>query len=202
MVSCFDKEQEEQLSEYVGHRHLSPEESVRSSHINTQEMWGVYAAVLRWGHLWCNSTIMFITDSTTVEAALKTGRSRSKQVMGYMYRLFWAAVEFNFEFKSIYIRSKDNVLCDALSRLEERGSVDRIKEVDELGYMCCSRIFNLPFRRSTAGAGTVGLPEGQLCPKLNLNKKYASEEFIAIFSETHTPLPCNYFKRQPNKQFT
>ena len=90
-------------------------------------------AVTRWSRFWQDSTIMFITDSAMVEAALKTGRSHSKGIMGYMRKLIWAAVEYNFEFKAIYIKSKDNVVCDSLSRLEESGSRDRIRGVDNAG---------------------------------------------------------------------
>ena len=97
-----------------------------------------------------------------------------------MRRLFWAVVEFNFEFKSICIRSKDNVICDELSRLEVRGSIDRIRRADELGYMCCSRIFNLPFRHSIANTGTAGLREGQLCSEFRANKEDASEEIPRV----------------------
>ena len=100
-------------------------------------MGAVYAACDRWGEQWKDTTMMLVTDSVVVQAALPMGRSRSEVIMYYMRRLFWLAVGNNFEFKSVYIRSKDNIICDALSHLDDRSSHPRILDVDTGGFLWC-----------------------------------------------------------------
>ena len=75
---------------------------------------------------------MFVTDNTTVQAALATGRCINKQIMVWVKELFWLSVKFNFEINSTYISSGNNTICDALSRWREAPSRCRIHAVDQL----------------------------------------------------------------------
>ena len=83
-------------------------------------MWAVLAASNRWAHNWRNFSIILITDNSTVQTALSTGKSNSKGIMTLLRKLFWILTEFNFEYMSVYIKSKDNALADALSRINSR----------------------------------------------------------------------------------
>ena len=81
--------------------------------------------------------MMLVTDSVVVQAALRRRLSRSEGIMHYIRRHFWLAVEFNFEFKSIYIKSKDNIICDTLSHLDDVNSNGCILKVYAGGLLCC-----------------------------------------------------------------
>ena len=60
--------------------------------------------------------MVFVTDKATVCSALAMGRCVNKIIMKGVKELFWMSVLFNFDIQSMYIRSKENVVCDALSR--------------------------------------------------------------------------------------
>ena len=81
--------------------------------INVLEVWPVLAAVRRWGHLWDSRTIVFVTDNTQVKAALNLGRSRNKTTMVWLHLIFWSSVRYNFDVQSVYINTKDNIICDS-----------------------------------------------------------------------------------------
>ena len=57
-----------------------------------------------------------MTDNTQVMHMLNTGRSSNGKCMSWIRELFWLAVKANFHFKSVYINTKNNIICDALSR--------------------------------------------------------------------------------------
>ncbi len=145
LVGSFNSQDNVRLRDYAGHHFVEPSRELAKSHINIQEMGAVYAGALRWGHRLQGASVIFITDSAVVEAALNSGRSRSPAIMFFIRRLFWLSIEFNFCFISTYINTKVNVTCDALSRLDCRESVDRIRNVDREGRLCCRYIFDTPF---------------------------------------------------------
>ena len=78
-------------------------------YINVLKIWAAFCAAPTWGHLWCNSTVVMVTDNETVRAALTSGQSRSKVAMYFIRRLFWIAVEHNFDVQSVYVRSADKL---------------------------------------------------------------------------------------------
>ena len=152
----------------MGHHYFEAEARIWDAHINVQEMWGVYAGCLRWSDRWDDSSVMIVTDSDVVQAALNTGRSRCKEIMFYVRRLFWLAVEHNFVFSAIYIRSEVNNVCDALSRLNEQNSCDRLRGLDSGGKMCCGGLFDTPFFSYRTGqtGKTEGVSKPVLCKEL------------------------------------
>ena len=169
VVGAFDPGEDEKIGARVGHHHFPPEGSCAEAHINTREMWAVLSAAINWAHLWGNSSVVMVTDSTTVRAALNTGRSRSPAIMGFLRRLFWLSVEHNFEFSAVYIRSAENVICDALSRLGVESSWTRIREADRMGCMCCHVLFTdsdslCAYRGREPGGGEEGIPEAGIRP--------------------------------------
>ena len=129
---------------------------MRGDHINIKEMWAVYVGACRWAPVWRDASIIYNTDSVVVQAALNTGRSRCRRIMGFVRKLFWLAVYFNFTFVSTYINTEVNVTCDALSRLDNRSSVGRIRGVDLGGRMCCSQVFEVPFFSHCRASGIGG----------------------------------------------
>lgn len=161
LVGCYKGEDDIALGDYAGHHHVSPEEGLDSAHINVKEMAAAFEAATRWAHGWGGASIVFMTDSAVVQAALNTGRSRSREIMGYLRKLFWMAIEQNFIFISSYIHTSRNITCDALSRLGDVGSAARIAAVDKAWLMCCRKIFEAPFsfhsRAGSTGKGAAAI---------------------------------------------
>lgn len=79
----------------------------------------------------CSNSVNFITNSTVIQAALNSGRSRSKDLKRLLRRLFWVWVKNNF------LGTRDNTVM--------------VKELDKGGYMCCNDIFQGTFPSSIAG---------------------------------------------------
>ena len=163
LVGTFVSKDAGALERYSGH-HFSGAGSLSEEHINIKEMWGVYAGALRWAQAWRDGSIIFVTDSVVVQTALNTGRSRSVGVMGYIRKLFWLSVKYNFTFISTYINTTRNVMCDALSRLDRGDSTGRIRGVDEARRMCCAGVFDSELF-STSRVGVEG-GAGDLCGAL------------------------------------
>ena len=168
IAGAFDPRDDAPLGGALGHHHKPPDPVCAKAHINVREMWAAYSAALRWGHLWTNCAVVVVTDSTTVRAALNTGRSRSSEIMYFIRRLFWLACENNFEFSSVYICSADNTICDALSRLDDPASLARLSRADSDARMCCNNIFKreslLGYRCGSAGERKGDVPEPLLRP--------------------------------------
>lgn len=143
LVGSFKGSDSKKLEVYVGH-HIAATSISQGEHINLKEMGAVFEGAVRWAPGWRDSSIIFVTDSAVVCAALNTGRSRSRKVMNYVRKLFWLAVDNNFIFVSTYINTKVNTVCDALSRLGAPGSNSRIRGVDVHRLMCCASIFEQP----------------------------------------------------------
>ena len=129
------------LANQVGHHYESYDATIVDGHINVTEMYAVMVAARRWAHQWSNHNIVMITDNTTVRAALNSGTSKNKQIMDWVRQLFWLAADNNFNISSVYVRSADNIICDALSRWSDISSKARIASADSSNRLCCSQIF-------------------------------------------------------------
>ena len=128
---------------WLGH-HLAKADDVGcdTENINVLELWPILQGVRRWSRGWSDMPVIFVTDNTQVQAALNTGRSKNKTTMGWLRLIFWESVKYNFEVSSVYINTKNNVICDSLSRLSSFKNIARIRDADEAGKMCCHHIFD------------------------------------------------------------
>ena len=143
---------------------LPPEDWVYNAPINTKEMWAVRAAISTWGQFGTDSTILFITDNNTVQSALSTGKSLSKEIMLLLLRhIFWLSVFYHFEYRAIYIHSSDNVLADTTSRFNENNSCYIISKTDVNRYLCYNFVFDIPYRARVAGPSAKEVPEDGIC---------------------------------------
>ena len=154
IAGAFRKTSDDQLGRSFPGHHLPPDRRCETAHINVREMWAAFAAALRWGGGWRDCAVTMVTDSTTVMSALNTGRSGSSEIMYFLRRLFWVAAENNFHFNSVFIGSRDNVICDALSRMNDRGSAERIAEADPSGMLCCRELLTKPAHFGCRDGGT------------------------------------------------
>ena len=78
-------------------------ESFNMKHIHIFEMYAVLAATDTWANRWVTWTIVFITDSSIVQAALMSGKSKSEDIMDLLRWLFWLSVQWNFVYKAVHI---------------------------------------------------------------------------------------------------
>ena len=134
----------------IGHHHDTQAIHVSNAHINIQEMCALFAAATRWSHLWNGCSIIFVTDSSTVESAIRTGRSKCSNIMHYLRCLFWLAVDNNFVFTTVCIKSETNLLSNALSRLNDPINMEKIRLLDKYNFLCCSDVCDgsIIFQRS------------------------------------------------------
>jgi hypothetical protein len=99
--------------------------AVQADHINQLELFTVLLSARRWCHLWTNKHIVVYTDNMTTKYVINSGTSRNKQAMQWLRELFWLSATNNFQLTSRFIKGKDNVLSDRLSRLDEANTIDQ-----------------------------------------------------------------------------
>ena len=187
MVPCidwiaggFDARTNLTLQATLRHHHRPPDHVSCKSHINVKEMWAADAAALSWGPLWQDSSVVI----TAVRAALNLGRSKSPEIMFFLRRLLWLATEHNFQFSSVYIRSRDNTIAAALSCLDAGDRVGRLRQADTGWTMCCTHIFDPAPPCASRACGPdereEPLPEPLVCPKLSGHQGGAGEEVPGV----------------------
>lgn len=128
---------------WLGHHWVTgDDEDCVTRNINVLELWPILKAVERWCGQWSNKTVVVVTDNTQVRAAINTGRSTNKTTMKWLRQIFWLSISHNFDLQSVYINTKNNVICDSLSRLDQFKNIARIRDVDKGHKMCCNGLFN------------------------------------------------------------
>ena len=140
-MGTFREAYQASLQAEVSHHYSTIDPAGVDAHIDVREMWAVVDAGACWGHLWRDRSVVFVTDSTTIRAALTMGHCANKVIMQWLRQLFWCSIKFNFDIKSVYISRADNVISDALSRCNDPLSRSSIHAVDQLELMCCSYLF-------------------------------------------------------------
>ena len=125
--------------------------------INVLELWPVVVGLRRWGPYFRNCYLHVISDNMQVLAMLCTGRSCNKLCMSWLREIFWMCFIWNIDVSPSYIKSADNHLADALSRLSYRGVPDSCTTILDSLNMCCSspsRTFpSLPNQAPETAAG-------------------------------------------------
>ena len=123
-----------------GCSHLSDPPAFDSAprNINVLELWPVVVGLRRWGIYFRNCYVHVITDNMQVLAMLLTGRSSNKICMTWLREIFWMCFIWNLDISPSYIRSADNHLADALSRLPYKGVTSSCTVNLSNLNMCCS----------------------------------------------------------------
>ena len=130
-----------------GHIQQPPLVDQAPKNINVYELWPVVVGIKRWAKFFTNSRLHAITDNMQVLAMLNTGRSANKTCMTWLREIFWICFVFNIDIHATYIRSADNHLADALSRLAYKGVEDSCTKLLLKSNMCCSNLFRTPHDR-------------------------------------------------------
>ena len=111
---------------------------VHEGNINVYELYPVLMGLKRWAKKYANTRVHCITDNMQVLAMINTGRSKNKLCMEWLREIFWICFIHNIEIYATYIKSKDNILADQLSRLLYKGMQDKCTVTLHENNMCCS----------------------------------------------------------------
>ena len=120
--------------------HVSPSPVLDSppKNINVYELWPVVQGVKRWAPFFRDSRMHIITDNMQVLAMLNTGRSTNRMCMSWLREIFWICFLNNLDVHATYIKSADNLLADALSRVAYHGVPAKCSKLLLDYNMCCS----------------------------------------------------------------
>ena len=130
------------------HGHCRPKPTITvPENINVRELYPLLESSRRWGKQWSNCRIKCVTDNTQVVAAINKGRSINDSSMEILRLIFWESVVNNFHLVAQHLAGNENVLADALSRLEDGATIPY--------SVCCSRRVGDPGARF-AGGGVEG----------------------------------------------
>ena len=86
--------------------------------INWRELYAVVLAAATWGSQWRGKQILFHCDNQCVVEVLRSGTSRSPELMKLIRILFYISATYQFNVSSEYINTKVNLVADSLSRLD------------------------------------------------------------------------------------
>ena len=136
---CWSEDASIHLPPGCGHIEPPPDLNL-TKNINVFELWPLVVGLRRWGHHFRNSKLHFITDNMQVLAMVNTGRSANKLCMSWLREMFWMCFLWNIDICASYIKSEDNILADALSRLPYMGVPAKCLSLLMDSNMCCSSL--------------------------------------------------------------
>ena len=87
--------------------------------IAVRELYPIVALTLMFGHLWRNHSITLNCDNQAIVAVINKHRARNPTIMILLRPLILFLMTNNIKFKAVYIKSKTNVIADAISRFQE-----------------------------------------------------------------------------------
>lgn len=92
---------------------------IADKNIWIKELYSVVLAVRRWSHCWAGKHIVVYTDNMGTLYTINKGSSRDKLAMAWLRNIFWLSVKYGFYITARYIRSKDNIISDLISRMSK-----------------------------------------------------------------------------------
>ncbi len=82
------------------------------------ELFTVLLALRRWGHKWKNTYLHVYTDNMATKYVLNKGSMRNDIGMDFLREIYCILAMNNINIVAKYLTSKDNIVADALSRLD------------------------------------------------------------------------------------
>ena len=134
---------------------------IAEQQIYVKELAAVVLAMRRWSPFWINKLVHIHTDNKGVEGAIRKGSSRHVIANTLLKELLWRAAICNISLCVSYVRSKDNFIADALSRIHDPVHMDHaVKFLAAVGTPVSSPYFNLYNHMSVSSYLSVF---GKLC---------------------------------------
>ena len=137
------------------HEYHAPKEDY-DDHINEKELWPVLVSLVKWGELWRDSVVHVTTDNTQVLAVLRTGKSSNATAMAWARELFWSSCFYNIDLRCRWIPGVDNIVADALSRLNNPDCREICAACLPGFDVCCYRIAESDGRLGGAEGAVLG----------------------------------------------
>ena len=103
--------------------------AIANAHISCKELFVILLACRKWGHLWSKGHIVAFCDNSPSVFALNKGTSKNTFFMKCIREIHWISVRYDFRITARHMAGKDNVLCDALSRLHDPVFFMKVKEL-------------------------------------------------------------------------
>ena len=91
---------------------------VKKLHINILELYPIALAVYLFGHNWRDRNVLFICDNHSIVFCLNKQTSKDKTIMKLLRIIVLESLKYNFCFAAKHISSKQNSVCDKLSRFQ------------------------------------------------------------------------------------
>ena len=118
--------------------------------INVLELIPVWKAVHRYSEFWINLHILCFSDNTQVVSMINKGVSSNHVAMEMLRDIFMVCATKNIYITARHISTRDNVLCDYLSRIKLNSD-----PLEFPPYLCCSEwVIN-------SGCFTTGAPQAR-----------------------------------------
>ena len=93
-------------------------DKVKKFHINILELYPIALAVFLFGHHWRNRNVLFISDNLSIVYCINKQTSKDKIIMRLLRIIVLESLRHNFCFAAKHITSKQNSICDKLSRFQ------------------------------------------------------------------------------------
>ena len=100
-------------------------------HINTLELFAVFAAVVTWGRQWAGRRVLIFTDNSCVVQVASSGTCKDKDMMRILRELFFFTAEHKFRLSFRHIPGINNCHADSLSRLQVRRFLQLSPQANE-----------------------------------------------------------------------
>lgn len=91
-------------------------DSWRNQNIAVLELYPIVLAVDVWSKYMANKCILFNTDNQALVHVINKQTAKDKHIMFLLRKLVLICLKFNIYFKAQHLTSKENLLCDCLSR--------------------------------------------------------------------------------------
>ena len=141
IFGVWDKTTPSPIDPGCGHQAEPPSAGIPRN-INVCELWPIVVGLKRWGSHFANFNMHLITDNMQVLAMINTGRSCNRTCMSWLREIFWLCFIWNIDVSATYIKSEDNILANALSRLPYTGMATKCSDLLQDSNMCCSSHFS------------------------------------------------------------
>ena len=89
-------------------------------HINLKELFVVLLSAWKWASVWSGRQIIVYTDNQATMYAINKGSMKHKLGNLFVREILWLSAVYNFTITARYVRSKNNVVADAMSRLNDQ----------------------------------------------------------------------------------
>ena len=94
------------------------------------EFYPIVLSLYLWGHAMSNKHVLFFTDNNALVHVINKQSCRDKDLMFFVRKLVLACLRYNIVFRAKHIAGVNNILADALSRLQVQAFKQMAPQMD------------------------------------------------------------------------